>query len=46
MVNSAVNEALSRETVWYEKFRYEDAERQFQEILAKVCYFYLLFEYY
>ncbi|XP_046453105.1 elongation factor 1-delta-like [Daphnia pulex] len=35
MVNSAVNEALSRETVWYEKFRYEDAERQFQEILAK-----------
>jgi hypothetical protein len=39
MVNSAVNEALSRESVWFEKFRYEDAERQFQEILAKVCYY-------
>lgn len=35
MVNSAVNEALSRESVWFEKFRYEDAERQFHEILAK-----------
>ncbi|XP_057380492.1 elongation factor 1-delta-like isoform X2 [Daphnia carinata] len=36
MVNFNVAEALSRESVWYEKFRYEDAERQLQEYLAKV----------
>ncbi|XP_057380491.1 elongation factor 1-delta-like isoform X1 [Daphnia carinata] len=35
MVNFNVAEALSRESVWYEKFRYEDAERQLQEYLAK-----------
>ncbi|KAI9554834.1 elongation factor 1 delta [Daphnia sinensis] len=35
MVNYTATEALSRESVWYEKFRYEDAERQFQEYLAK-----------
>lgn len=28
--------ALASESVWYEKFRYEDAERQLQEHLAKV----------
>jgi elongation factor 1-delta len=32
MVNS---EALARENVWYDKFRYEDAERQHFEILSK-----------
>ncbi|XP_032784606.2 elongation factor 1-delta isoform X2 [Daphnia magna] len=36
MVNYTATEALSHESVWYEKFRYEDAERHLQEYLAKV----------
>ncbi|XP_032784605.2 elongation factor 1-delta isoform X1 [Daphnia magna] len=35
MVNYTATEALSHESVWYEKFRYEDAERHLQEYLAK-----------
>lgn len=36
MVNSTNIEALACESVWYEKCRYEDAERKFHEQLAKV----------
>jgi len=35
MVNVAT-EALAQESVWYEKFRYADAERQLFEQMAKV----------
>lgn len=37
MVNCATNEGLAQESVWYEKSRYEDAERQMFEQMAKVC---------
>lgn len=38
MVSDIPAEALARESVWYDKSRYEDAERQFHEHLAKVCF--------
>ena len=35
MVNYTVDECLVQESVWYEKFRYEAAERQMFEQMAK-----------